>query len=71
MGTGREIGTAVAGVLAPLGALSLVSASTTHSTTGVIIILMIAALVVIAGAYYDQGIKHSAYKTNSESSRNL
>jgi MFS family permease len=62
VGTGREIGTAVAGGLAPLGALSLVSASTTHSTTGVMIILTIAAVVLIAGAYYDQGVKHSAYK---------
>ncbi len=61
-GTGREIGTAIAGGLAPLGALSLVAASPTHATDGVVIILAIAALLVVVFALCDQGRKHSAFK---------
>lgn len=61
-GTGREIGTAIAGGLAPLGALSLVSASATHSTDGVVIILAISSLLVVVFALCDQGRKHSAFK---------
>ncbi|MDR3661564.1 MAG: MFS transporter [Mycobacterium sp.] len=61
-GTGREIGTAVAGGLAPLGALSLVSASATHSTDGVALILAIAAVCVVVFALCDQGRKHSTFK---------
>ena len=61
-GTGREIGTAIAGGLAPLGALSLVSASATHSTDGVVIILGIASLLVVVFALLDQGRKHSTFK---------
>ncbi|QIH08802.1 MULTISPECIES: MFS transporter [unclassified Pseudomonas] len=61
-GTGREIGTAIAGGLAPLGALSLVTASATHSTDGVVIILAIAAVLVVVFALCDQGRKHSAFK---------
>lgn len=61
-GTGREIGTAIAGGLAPLGALSLVSASATHSTDGVVIILAIASILVVVFALCDQGRKHSAFK---------
>ena len=61
-GTGREIGTAIAGGLAPLGALSMVAASATHSTDGVVIILAISALLVVVFALCDQGAKHSAFK---------
>jgi MFS family permease len=61
-GTGREIGTAIAGGLAPLGALSLVTASATHSTDGVVIILAVAAVLVVVFAFLDQGRKHSAFK---------
>ncbi|MGZ0714855.1 MFS transporter [Pseudomonas palleroniana] len=61
-GTGREIGTAIAGGLAPLGALSMVAASATHSTDGVVIILAISALLVVVFALYDQGRKHSTFK---------
>src|SRR5450830_175177 len=61
-GTGREIGTAIAGGLAPLGALSLVAASPTHATGGVVIILAIAALLVVVFALCDQGRKHSTFK---------
>lgn len=61
-GTGREIGTAIAGGLAPLGALSMVAASATHSTDGVVIILAVSALLVVVFALCDQGRKHSAFK---------
>ncbi|MHA4967931.1 MFS transporter [Pseudomonas extremorientalis] len=61
-GTGREIGTAIAGGLAPLGALSMVAGSATHSTDGVVIILAISALLVVVFALCDQGRKHSAFK---------
>ncbi|MFH7046884.1 MULTISPECIES: MFS transporter [Acinetobacter] len=60
--TGREIGTAIAGGLAPLGALSLVAASPTHSTTGVILILALAGLFVVVTAFCDQGYKFSKHK---------
>ncbi|MFL1389873.1 MFS transporter [Pseudomonas tritici] len=61
-GTGREIGTAIAGGLAPLGALSMVATSATHSTDGVVIILAISAALVVVFALCDQGRKHSAFK---------
>ena len=53
---------AIAGGLAPLGALSLVAASPTHATGGVVIILAIAALLVVVFALCDQGRKHSTFK---------
>lgn len=61
-GTGREIGTAVAGGLAPLGGLALVANSATHSTEGVALILTIAGVLVVAFALCDQGRKHSNSK---------
>lgn len=61
-GTGREIGTAVAGGLAPLGGLALVAHSTTHSTDGVALILAISAVLVVVFALCDQGRKHSSFK---------
>ena len=60
--TGREIGTAIAGGLAPLGALTLVAASPTHSTTGVIMILVAAGIFVVLTAFCDQGYKSSKHK---------
>ncbi|ATO18519.1 MFS transporter [Acinetobacter sp. LoGeW2-3] len=62
VGSGREIGTAIAGGLAPLGALSLVAASPTHSTTSVIIILAISGILVAIAAVCDQGAKFSKHK---------
>jgi MFS family permease len=59
VGTSREIGTAVAGGLAPLGALSMVVASPTHSTAGVGIVLVIAGLLVLVGSLFDQGRRFS------------
>ncbi|MDD2056135.1 MHS family MFS transporter [Pseudomonas sp. GD03860] len=61
-GTGREIGTAVAGGLAPLGGLALVASSATHSTDGVAVILAVAAVLVVVFALCDQGYKHSKFK---------
>jgi len=61
-GTGREIGTAVAGGLAPLGGLALVAGSATHSTDGVALILAIAGVLVVVFALCDQGRKHSSSK---------
>ncbi|WP_150573134.1 MFS transporter, partial [Pseudomonas fluorescens] len=46
-GTGREVGTAVAGGLAPLGGLALVASSATHSTDGVALMLTIAGILVV------------------------
>lgn len=62
VGTAREIGTAVAGSLAPLGALTLVVASPTNSTTGVGVVLAVAGLLVVLGAAFDQGRRHTKDK---------
>lgn len=62
VGTSREVGTAVAGALAPLGALSLVTASPTNSTVGVGIVLVFAGILVVAAAVFDQGKKYSTDK---------
>lgn len=59
VGTGREIGTAFAGGLAPLGALSLVAASATNSTVGVGIVLAAGGALVLIPALFDQGKRHS------------
>ncbi|MDH0650096.1 MFS transporter [Pseudomonas sp. GD03858] len=61
-GTGREIGTAVAGGLAPLGGLALVAGSATHSTDGVAMILAVAGVLVVVFAFFDQGWRHSKSK---------
>jgi MFS family permease len=62
VGTAREIGTAVAGSLAPLGALTLVVASPTNSTAGVGVVLVVAGLLVVLGAVFDQGRRHTKDK---------
>lgn len=61
-GTGREVGTAVAGGLAPLGGLALVAGSATHSTDGVALILVVAGVLVVMFALLDQGWRHSKSK---------
>lgn len=61
-GTGREIGTAVAGGLAPLGGLALVAGSATHSTDGVALILAVAGVLVVVFALLDQGRRYSSAK---------
>ena len=60
--SGRELGTALAGGLAPLGALTLVATSATNSTTGVIIILFIAGILVMISSYFDQGYRFTKGK---------
>lgn len=55
VGTSREIGTAIAGGLAPLGALGLVAASPTDSTFWVGVILAFSGVLVLAAAAFDQG----------------
>ncbi|QGT84834.1 MFS transporter [Pseudomonas coronafaciens] len=62
VGTGREIGTAIAGGLAPLGALSLVSNSPKHSTIGVVWILILSAVLLVVASAFDQGGKNSSFK---------
>lgn len=61
-GTGREIGTAVAGGLAPLGGLALVASSAAHSTDGVAVILAVAGVLVVVFALCDQGRRYSSAK---------
>lgn len=62
VGSGREIGTALAGGLAPLWALSMVAQSTTHATGGVAIILACSGLMVAAATVFDQGRRFSSHK---------
>ncbi|NLU68330.1 MFS transporter [Streptomyces sp. HNM0574] len=57
VGTGREFGGAVSGGLAPLAALAIVGASTTHATWGVSLLLVAGAVVVVLGAALDQGAR--------------
>ncbi|MFF9077920.1 MFS transporter [Streptomyces sp. NPDC014735] len=60
VGTGREIGAALSGGLAPLAALAIVGASATHATWGVSLILIAGAVVVAIGAAFDQGARPAA-----------
>lgn len=60
--TAREIGTAIAGGLAPLGALSLVVASPTNATWGVGIVLAVSGALVVLGAAFDQGRRHTTHR---------
>lgn len=62
VGIAREIGTVVAGGLAPLGTLSLVVASPANSTVGVGIVLAAASVLVVLAALGDQGKKFSEHK---------
>ncbi|ALK98192.1 MFS transporter [Massilia sp. WF1] len=62
VGTAREIGTAIAGGLAPLWALSMVAQSSTHSTTGVVLILAGSGLILALASLCDQGYRFSRHK---------
>jgi len=62
VGVAREVGTAIAGGLAPLGALSLVVSSPTNSTFGVGIVMAVAGLLVVVGAVFDQGRRYTSEK---------
>ncbi|MFJ6657374.1 MFS transporter [Streptomyces sp. NPDC091377] len=57
VGTGREIGAALSGGLAPLAALAIVGASATNATWGVSLILIAGAVVVVLGSVFDQGAR--------------
>ncbi|MEY8040249.1 MFS transporter [Saccharopolyspora cebuensis] len=54
LGTGREVGGAFSGGLAPLAALALVTASPTHATWGVSMLFLAGALFIGVGALCDQ-----------------
>ena len=60
IGVARETGTAVAGGLAPLGALGLVAASPTHSTVGVALTLVVAGMITLSATVFDQGRRFSS-----------
>jgi len=62
VGSAREIGTALAGGLAPLWALSMVVQSATHATGGVVIILACSGLMVAVATIFDQGRRFSSHK---------
>ncbi|MFI0470313.1 MFS transporter [Saccharopolyspora sp. 5N102] len=54
LGTGREVGGAFSGGLAPLAALALVTASPTHATWGVSLLFVAGALFIGVGTLFDQ-----------------
>lgn len=62
LGTAREIGTAIAGGLAPLWALSMVARSPGHATGGVVLILAASGLILSLGSAFDQGHRFSKHK---------
>lgn len=62
MGAAREIGTAIAGGLAPLWALSMVARSPGHATGGVVLILAASGLILSLGSAFDQGHRFSKHK---------
>ncbi|MET0981527.1 MAG: MFS transporter [Telluria sp.] len=62
VGTAREIGTAIAGGLAPLWALSIVAKTAGQSTGGVVLILAGAGLLVTVATVFDQGYRFSKHK---------
>ncbi|QDQ95055.1 MHS family MFS transporter [Rhodococcus sp. WB9] len=54
LGAGREVSGALAGGLAPLAALTMVSLSPTHSTWGVSLIFIVGAMLIAGAALGDQ-----------------
>jgi hypothetical protein len=62
VGSGREIGTAIAGGIAPLWALSMVAQSATRDTSAVALMLTCSGVIVALAAYFDQGYRFSHYK---------
>ena len=54
LGTGREVSGAVAGALAPLGALTMVTMSSDHATWGVSTLFLIGAAFIAVGCLFDQ-----------------
>jgi MFS family permease len=62
VGTAREIGTAIAGGLAPLWALSMVAQTAGHSTGGVVLILAGSGVILALASMCDQGYRFSRHK---------
>jgi MFS family permease len=62
VGTAREIGTAIAGGLAPLWALAMVAQTATHSTGGVVLILAGSGVILALASMCDQGYRFSRHK---------
>lgn len=62
VGTAREIGTAIAGGLAPLWALSMVAGTASHSTGGVVLILAGSGVILALASLCDQGYRFSRHK---------
>jgi MFS family permease len=62
VGSAREIGGAIAGGLAPLGALAIVARSPDHSALGVVPILVVSGLIVTVAALCDQGWRFGSGK---------
>ena len=62
VGSAREIGTAIAGGLAPLWGLAMVARSATHSTTGVVLIVACSGVIVTLATWFDQGYRFSRHK---------
>ncbi|MDA3629237.1 MFS transporter [Saccharopolyspora oryzae] len=60
LGTGREVGGAFSGGLAPLAALALVSATPGHATWAVSLMFVAGALFIGIGAMYDQAKRLAA-----------
>jgi MFS family permease len=54
LGTGREVGGAFAGGLAPVAALALVQDSASHATWGVSLLFVLAGLLICGGAAADR-----------------
>ncbi|QHE73437.1 Permeases of the major facilitator superfamily (plasmid) [Rhodococcus sp. WAY2] len=54
LGTGREVGGAFAGGLAPLAALTMVTMSSTNATWGVSLLFIVGALLIAGGSLFDQ-----------------
>ncbi|MFL4473088.1 MFS transporter [Paeniglutamicibacter sp. MACA_103] len=54
LGTGREVGGAFAGGLAPLGALALVTMSATNATWGVSVLFILGAVFIGGACMFDQ-----------------
>lgn len=54
LGTGREIGGAFAGGLAPLAALTMVTMSSNNATWGVSLLFILGAILIAGGSQFDQ-----------------
>ncbi|MFZ3561701.1 MFS transporter [Streptomyces sp. BH055] len=60
LGTGREVGGAFSGGLAPLAAFAIVQASPSHATWGVSLLFLAGALFIGVGAVCDQSRRYSS-----------